>query len=303
MLSALLDVLLPVLLVASVGVVLARRFPLNVDTLGKISLYGLTPALAFRSMMTSQISPEVGVQLVGGYLLVTAAGALLSWLATQRWPLDTRRSITACTIIGNNGNFGLPIALLALGNEGLDAAIVIFVVSLVIMFTIGPLLLGSTGGIRGGLLTMARLPVTWALAAAGVLRFTRVEVAGGLMSGIDLLADAAIPLVLLQLGVQIGTSGRIHRTPTVLAAVALRALLIPTLGISVGLLVGLDGLGLASLLLACAMPVAVNTFMLAREYGADTDTVASAVVLSTFCSIPVLLVLISWLPRILIWTP
>ncbi len=292
------DVLLPVLIVALVGVVLARRFTIDVDTLGKISLHGLTPALAFRSTMTSQISPDVGLRLVGGYLLVTAVGAALSWLVTRGWSVPTRRSVTACTVIGNNGNFGLPIALLALGTEGLDAAVVIFVTSLVVMFTIGPMLLGSSGGIRGGLLVVARLPVTWALVVAGMLRVAGVEVAGGLMSGIDLLADAAIPLVLLQLGVQIGGSGRIHRTGPVLATVALRAVLIPALGCLAGVLVGLDGLGLASLLLACVMPVAVNTFMLAREYGADSDTVASAVVLSTFCSIPILLVLIPWLPRI-----
>jgi len=66
----------------------------------------------------------------------------------------------------------------------------------------------------------------------------------------------------------------------------------------VGLAFGLTGTALASLVLAAAMPIAVNTLMLAREYDADTETVASAVVASTLLSIPVLTVLIAALPRL-----
>ena len=116
--------------------------------------------------------------------------------------------------------------------------------------------------------------------------------------GIALLGQAAIPLVLIQLGVQMGASGRIQRTPPVITAVALRAVAVPLLAAGTGLLVGLDGVGLASLVLAAAMPIAVNTLMLAREYGADSDTVASSVVASTFLSIPILVVLISALPAL-----
>lgn len=298
MFTALTDVILPVIVVAGVGVVLGRKLPLEIDTLSKVGLYGFTPALAFDSMMKTQISAQVGTRIVIAYLVMTVLAAAISWLVTLRWPVSTRRSVTACTIIGNNGNFGLPIALLALGDAGLEMAVVIFVLSLVVMFTVGPLLFGSSGGIVGGLTTVLRLPVTWALVAAGLLRAFDLRLPGGFESGIALLGQAAIPLVLIQLGVQMGTSGKIHRTPPVIAAVALRAVVVPALAVGASLLVGLDGLGLASLILAAAMPIAVNNLMLAREYGADSDTVASSVVASTFLSIPILVVLISLLPSI-----
>ena len=296
--TALTDVILPVIVVAAVGVVLGRTFDLNIDTLSKVGLYGFTPALAFDSMMNTQISADVGTRLVVAYLLMSLLAAAVAWIVTTRMPTPTRRSITACTIIGNNGNFGLPIALLALGDEGLEMAVVIFVLSLLIMFTVGPLLFGSHGGLLGGLTTVVKLPVTWALAAAGVLRLLDLRLPGGLESGIALLGQAAIPLVLIQLGVQMGASGRIQRTPPVITAVALRAVAVPLLAAGIGLLVGLDGVGLASLVLAAAMPIAVNTLMLARECGADSDTVASSVVASTFLSIPILVVLISALPAL-----
>lgn len=298
MLTAAFDVVLPVILVAGVGAVLGRRLPIDLSTLNKVGLYGLTPALAFDSLMRTQLPGGVGTRLVVAYLLVSALAAAGAWLVTMRMPSASRRSVTACTVLGNNGNFGLPISLLALGQTGLDMAVVIFVTSLVVMYTVGPLMFGAHGGLRGGVLTVARLPVVWALVLAGLLRALHLQVPTGIGSGIHLLGQACIPIVLIQLGVQIGRSERIHRTPAVFAAVGLRALLVPALALGVGLALGLGGTALASLVLAATMPIAVNTLMLAREYDADTDTVASAVVASTLLSIPILTVMISALPHL-----
>lgn len=297
-LSALLDVLLPVVIVASVGVLLGRRFELRVDTLSKVGLYGLTPALAFDSMMNTQLNPAVGVRLVIAYVLASAVAGAASWILAARHASPTRRAITASTVLGNNGNFGLPIALLAFGNEGLEMAVVIFIASLVIMFTAGPLLLGARGGVAGGLRTVATLPVTWALALAGLFRLLGWSFPQGITAGIELLGQAAIPLILVQLGIQIGTSGRVAFTRPVLSAVGQRIILVPLAAAGCGLLLGLSGLALASLVLAAAMPIAVNTLLLAQEYEGDADTVASAVVISTFAAVPLLMVLIAALPAL-----
>ena len=296
-LTAAFDVVLPVILVAAVGAVLGRRLPIDLPTLNKVGLYGLTPALAFDSLMGTRLAGGVGARLAVAYLLASALAAVAAWLVTARLPSVSRRAVTACTVLGNNGNFGLPISLLALGQAGLDMAVVVFVASLVVMYTVGPLLFGAHGGLRGGLVTVARLPVVWALALAGVLRALHLEVPTGIGSGIHLLGQACIPIVLLQLGVQIGRSGRLHRSPAVVAAVGLRVVLVPALALGVGTALGLTGVALASLVLAAALPVAVNTLMLAREYDADTETVGSAVVVSTLVSVPVLTVMIAALPH------
>ena len=297
-LTAAFDVVLPVIIVAGVGVVLGRRLPIDISTLNKVGLYGLTPALAFDSLMRTELAGGVGTRLVVAYLVMTVIAATAAWLLTARLAPASRRAVAACTVLGNNGNFGLPIALLALGQTGLDMAVVIFVASLVVMYTVGPLLFGAEGGLRAGLLTILRLPVVWALVLAGLLRAVHLHLPGGVESGIHLLAQAAIPIVLVQLGVQIGRSGRIAATAPVVAAVALRAVLVPAVAVGVGLALGLDGSPLASLVLAATMPIAVNTLMLAREYGGDTDTVASSVVASTLLSIPIITGLVALLPHL-----
>lgn len=296
MLAALLTVILPVVVVAAVGALLARTFHLDPDTIGKINLYGLTGPLAFVSLMTTDVTWSEGLLLAAGLLLVTAIAALLAWLATLRAEAATTRGVVASVILGNNGNFGLPIALLALGQAGFDQAVILFIVSLVVMFTIGPILLGSGGGIGKGLRNVAMLPITWAMVLAAILRLLGWAPPVGIMRGIELLADAAVPMVLIALGVQLAQSRRLHLTRPVLTATALRTVGVPLLAVGVAFVLRMDPLSASSLVLACAMPTAVNVFMIAREYGSDPETAASTVALTTLLSIGTLALVIALLP-------
>ena len=295
-LTALIEVILPVVLVALVGVVLARRFRPDMDTVGKVNLYGLTPFLAFDSVVSTEVSSGQAVQLVGGYLLVTLVAGLIAWVAASGRDGPTRRGMIASVVIGNNGNFGLPIALLALGRTGLDQAVVIFVTSLVVMYTVGPALLGSHGGAGDAVLTVIRLPVIWALAAGLIVRTTGVTLPVGVARGVELLAQAAIPMVLIALGLQLGQRSSLRLTAPVLIAAAVRVVALPLLAAGLGLLLGLDGLELSSLILACSMPTAVNAFMLAREYGSNPALVASVVALSTLASLGTIAGVVTLLP-------
>ena len=296
MLAALLQVILPVVIVAMVGMLLARKFRLDADTIGKINLYGLTGPLAFDSLMKTQVTISEGVVLGSGLLIVSAIAAGIAWLATLRTPRSTRRGVIGAVILGNNGNFGLPIALLALGQVGLDQAMILFLFSLVVMFTVGPILMGSGGGLLAGLKNFAKLPVTWAMVLASILRLLGWELPVGVARGIELLAGAAVPMVLLALGVQLTQSRRLHLTRPVLTAVGLRVVAVPLLAVGVAWLLRMDAMSTSSLVLASAMPTAVNAFMLAREYGSDPETAASAVALSTLLSIGTLALVISLIP-------
>lgn len=300
MLAALLQVILPVVIVALVGMLLARRFDLSGDTIGKINLYALTPPLAFDSLMKTQVTIGESAVLVAGMVLVTAIGALVGWLGSLRSAGRTRRGVVGAVILGNNGNFGLPIALLALGQVGLDQAMILFLTSLVIMFTVGPILMGSGGGLLAGLATFAKLPVTWAMVLAAVLRLLGWEAPIGIMRGVELLAGAAVPMVLLALGVQLTQSQRLQLTRPVLTAVGLRIVAVPLIAVGVAWALRMDPVSTSSLVLASAMPTAVNTFMLAREYGSDPETAASAVALSTVLSIGSLALVISLIPASLV---
>ncbi|HEX2704909.1 MAG TPA: AEC family transporter [Candidatus Lustribacter sp.] len=297
-LSALLTVVLPVLIVAGVGALLSRRFELDQTTITKLSLNGLTPALALHTLLTTAISPGTGTRLAAAYLVVSLAAVALAGLATPGMTTRTRRAVMACAAIGNNGNMGLPISLFALGRAGLDQSVVIFLCSVVLTFTLGPLLYGSTDGPLGALRAVVRLPVLWAMAVAVGIRLLALPVPLGVMRGIELLAQATLPMILLALGIALGRGGAIGFGRPVLTAVGLRVLVMPVAGLGVGWLFGLRGLPLEALVLSGAMPTAVNAYLLAREYDADAVTVADAVTLSTLASIASAAVVTALLPAI-----
>lgn len=296
MLSALTDVILPVVLVAALGAVLGRKFPLDAASLNKVQLYGLVPALAFSSLMKTT-APLGDIAHLGlAYGLASLAIGVLAWLAGVGLPRASRGSVVASAVIGNNGNFGLPIALLALGQPGLDAAVLIFIFSLVVMWTVGPAALGSHGGVRGAALAVLRMPTIWAVVLAGALRAASLTPPTAIGSAVDIVGAGAVPMVLLSLGIQLGRMTTWHLTRPVLAASALRVLVLPFVAWGVGRLVGLSGLPLQSLVLACAMPTAVNVLMIAMEYDADADAVASTVALTTLASVATVAFVVANLP-------
>lgn len=296
MLTALTDVILPVVLVAALGAVLGRKFPIDAASLNKVQLYGLVPALAFSSLMKTTAPLGDIVQLGLAYGLASLAIGVVAWVASIGLAGRSRGGVVASAVIGNNGNFGLPIALLALGQPGLDTAVLIFVFSLVVMWTVGPAVLGSHGGVLGAVLAVLRLPAIWAVVAAGVLRLLHVTPPAAITSAVDIAGAGAIPMVLLSLGIQLGRMGKLHLTRAVLTASVLRVLVLPPLAWGVGRLVGLAGLPLQSLVLACAMPTAVNVLMIAMEYDADAESVASTVALTTFASVLTVALVVANLP-------
>jgi len=293
MLAALGQVVLPVVLVAALGAVLGWRFPLSQDTLIKVQFYGLTPALALSSLMRTTVSASETFQLSVGYLAGTFVLAGVAWAASLRMPARSVRTVVATSTIGNHGNFGLPVALLALGQAGLDQAVVIFVVSMVLMWTFGTALLASHTRLTDMVRHILGLPVIWSMVFAVALRLLHLELPVGIGTAVDMVGDAAIPMMLISLGLQLVHSTRIVWSRPLVTAVVMRGLVGPVVALVVGRLIGMSGLGLQSLVLAFAMPTAVNVFMQAREYESDADTVAAIVAISSLVGIVTISVVVT----------
>jgi malate permease and related proteins len=298
MLAALLDVMLPVALVALVGVLLGRTLPLDQATIARLSLYALTPALAFDTILKAQLAAREAVTLAAVFFLTWAVTLLVSAVLSRGQLPETRRSMAASATIWNSGNLGLPIALFAFGQAGLERALVVFLVGIVGTYVLGPLLYGSAGGGRAALRAVLRLPVLWAALVALLWRLSGVPVPTGLGRGLSLLSQATLPLVLLSLGVQLGAGGRLRLSAPMWLASAVRLLVGPLAALALGHLLGLRGQPLAVIVLSASMPTAVNALLLAREYDGDAQTVAGVVLLTTLGSLVTVTLVVALLPRL-----
>ena len=287
LLAILLDDLVPIFAVASVGFVLARRLQADVKTLSRVTFNALAPCLVFSLIVTSQVGAgEFGV--IAAYtLLFVAAVGILAALAARPFRLD-RPHFAAFVIVvmfSNAGNYGLSVVLLAFGREALARAAIYFVTSALVTYTVGTLLASSgRSGWRPAVRGLVRVPALWGLLAAGLVKWLGMGLPQAVMRPVEILASAAIPCMLLVLGMQIERGARAERPALVVAASALVLVGAPLVGFVLAHVLGLSGPARQAVLVQSAMPSAVVTTILALEFNIAPTFVAAVVVATTLAS-------------------
>ena len=290
MFAELAAILLPVFICAGLGYGWGRsRQPFNLDFVALLVTNIATPCLVFSALTRLQIAPAAVAQMFIAGLAALASFAAIgaAVLTLTRQPL---RAFLPAVTFPNAGNLGLPLVLFAFGDEGLALAVAYFAMVSVGQFTFGVWL--ASGAAQPW--RLLRTPVLYAVAAALAFMVAGVAPPRWLANTVGLLGGAAIPLLLLSLGVA-------------LARLEVRALPI-SIGLSVlrlgaGLLVGLglaelfalSPLASGVLVLQSAMPAAVFNYLFAERYGNSPEKVAGVVLISTFMSfvtLPALLLLV-----------
>ena len=290
--------ILPIFVVAGVGFLLARHFGANVKTLSAVTFNALSPCLVFDQLVTARVSFGQSWRVVLFCVLLTLAMGAAARLAAL--PLGLSRtslsSFLLVVMFSNSGNYALPVALFAFGQESLAFASVYFVTSAIMVYTFGVLVAASSRGTtRSALLGMTRVPAVYAVVAAVAVIATGASMPIAIMRPVGLLGDAAIPMMLLVLGMQLERATKPSHPAAVLAAVVLSLLVAPlfAFGLSSGL--GLVGAARQAAIIEASMPAAVITTVLALEFDLDTEFSTSVVLLSTLLSPFTLVFLIAYL--------
>jgi hypothetical protein len=296
--SIFLSDLLPIFLVASVGFVLARYLGANVQTLSRVSFNALAPCLVFSQLVTSPVTGLDFGRMALFCVLTMLAMALVARLAAAGLKLD-RPSVSAFLLVvmfSNGGNYGLPVVLFAFGRDALSHASVYFVTSAVLVYTAGVLLAASgRRSVRRALRGILKVPAAWAVVAAAMVLASGLTMPLALMRPITLLGDAALPMMILVLGMQLERATFPERPRVVAVAVTLSLAVAPVVALAMASLLGLAGPARQAAVLQASMPTAVVTTILALEYDVMPTFVTSVVLLATVLSPLTLTVLIAYL--------
>ncbi|MEL7083559.1 MAG: AEC family transporter [Cyanobacteria bacterium J06597_1] len=294
--TVLVSAVLPIVLVALAGLGVGYAFNPDLQTLARVNIYAMLPALVLTSLGSTTLALGSAIVIVVAFLLNTALLYLLASGLGRVFKLgaEVRKSLIATTLFSNVGNMGLPFVLFSLGDAGLERAVVYLVASSLTISTVFPVALKGTGVWHGVRFTL-RLPVFWAALAGIELQAGLGPLPPAIERGAMLLGDGAIPTALLTLGIQLA------RTPLVfgvyeLFAALLRLTVAPSMAYGIGRCLGLEGLDLQVLVLQAAMPVAVNSLIWVTELGGDRVRVARTIVLSTllsFATLPLVLWLVT----------
>ena len=299
-LSVFVSDILPIFLIAGVGYLLANRLQANVKTLAHVAFYALAPCLAFRMLMTSKMTGPQAGRMALLAVLVTGAMGLLGRIAAIPFRLS-RAELCAFLLVvmfSNGGNYGLPVVLFAFGNDALAHATVYFVTSSILTYTVG-VFLAAAGrrSVSGAIAGIRKIPSIYGIAAALLVLTTGISVPLALMRPIQLLGDAAIPIMILVLGMQLERASIPERPRVVAAAVGLSLVAAPLVAIGLSWLLGLAGPGRQAGVALASMPTAVVTTILALEFDVGPAFVTNVVFITTLLSPLTLAPLIAYLTR------
>jgi hypothetical protein len=293
-----LEVVLPVALVAVIGGAVGRWRGVPVAPASALVFYLFSPALVFQSMATTQLSADVSFRIVG----VMLATFVVMWLVSSAWSLARGHdaSFRAAFALGattpNVGNMGLPVAQLAFGDAGLQVAVMNFVVGATLTNTAGIAVASMAGGsMREALRAPFRYPALYAAVGGVAVNALGLELPITVLAPVRSLAGAAVPVMLVVLGLQLRADGLGDDLLETLMVNVMRLGVAPVAAWGVASALGLAGVTRATLVVLAAMPTAVLATILATEFGARPAFVTRVVVTSTVLCMATLTVLITLL--------
>ncbi len=148
--EALLNTVVPVAFIVLTGYLVGRRIEFDLPTLSKLSIYVLVPVLIFDAMLRARLSSSSVLGITLAFFLASFGLYVLALLLGRLWRLDrgSIKTLVASATFPNSGNMGLSLTFFALGQPGLDRAVVYFIASSVLMFGLGPAFYGEGGFCR-----------------------------------------------------------------------------------------------------------------------------------------------------------
>jgi predicted permease len=265
------------------GVDMAFANRLNMDV--------FVPALVFAALASKDFDLLANIPLAIGGLVVVLGSGLLAL------PLARLLGVQANTFVPpmmftNSGNMGLPLMVLAFGEAVLPLAVVLFFVENVLHYSLGTWMLDH----KARLLTLWKNPVIAASLAGLAVSLSKLHLWPPLYTGIKMLGDVSIPLLLFSLGVRLLDSSFKDVRLGIIGAV-----FCPVAGFAIALaaapLLGLTGTPAAMLLVFGALPPAVLNYVFAEQYRQEPERVASIVMIGNLASLLFVPAALAWVLR------
>lgn len=279
--------LLPIFLAAGSGYLLGKLLDLDPRSISRVVFYIFSPCLVFRLITTSELDTGAILRMVGfagaNMLSIMIIGLLLGWL----WRLERSMlvAIILTTTFTNSGNFGLSLNQFAFGEPALAQASLFFITNAVLIYSLGVFIasLGQASP-KEALVGLLKVPAVYGLLFAMLVVRMDWQLPLSIERTTTLLGDAAIPGMLVLLGLQLqkvqwtGKVGALSLTNT------LRLLVAPAIAFLWSLAFNLDGPARQAGVLEASMPTAVMTTILATEYDVEPSFVTAVVFSTTLLS-------------------
>ena len=279
MLLRIIAIIFPIFAIVAVGYAYARVKKPDMAFANQLNMDIFVPALVFAALASKDFDLMANWKLaLGGTIVVLGSGLLA-------WPVAKLMKVPANTLLppmmfNNSGNMGLPLMVLAFGEQALPLAVVLFFVENTLHYSLGTWMLDH----RAKLWNLWRVPVIAAAIAGLAVSLLKIQLWSPLYIGIKMLGDVSIPLLLFSLGVRL-TDSAAKDMKLGLVGAALCPLAGMAIAWPMAALLDLDAMQTGMLLIFGALPPAVLNYIFAEKYKQEPERVASIVMIGNTASL------------------
>lgn len=297
----LLLIVLPVFLVFGIGYISQKLLNMDIKSISAMSLYILLPLLTFDTFYRNELTVDYLYLFIFSIVITVI---LIGITVLAGWFMKSTKEDISAILLGalfpNSGNYGAPVMLFALGAVAFDYAIVLMVLHGFIISTVGIFIASFGGGatisVKDAIVSIFRIPVIYGAIAGIAFQLGNITIDEKLMDIIQMTGNAAIPVVMLILGMQLAQIKKENfELKNINAVIFIRMIISPVVAMILVLFMPVDETMKMVFIVLNAMPVAANSTMLAVQFNVKPNLVSFSTLITTLLSlltIPLFLYLI-----------
>jgi predicted permease len=286
-----LGILLPIFAIFVLGFIGQKKFLFDIKSISTMSMYLISPILVFRTFYSTKFTTDYLYLIIFTFALCIVLILFVYLLAyIRKYSVKETCAMILASAFMNSGNYGTPVIFLLFGAAGFEYAIVLMVFQQLIMSTIG-IYYAAKGspdgnGVQSALRAVRRMPIAYGAIVGGLFQFFSIPLSDSVYQAVDLVANAAIPTIMLTLGMQLANLSIKNSSFEKLSlALLLKLGISPVIAYCLTLILPVDDLVSKIMIIVAAMPSAANTTMYAVQFNTDPDYVSSATFMSTVGSL------------------
>ncbi|MFK8067973.1 MAG: AEC family transporter [Gammaproteobacteria bacterium] len=287
-----LEIIFPIFAIVFIGLVYGKRFSPDMSLPNRLNIDVFIPALLFAVLTRHAAQAGFYLDLALAAILVVIGSGLITWPITKLLKIDPKTLCPPMMFV-NAGNMGLPLMVMAFGEQAFPAAVVVFLIGNFLHISLGSYILDH----RSHILDVITSPMMIAVMLAILVSVLGITLPATVMKPIELLGQICVPLMLFSLGVRLADVNFSDWRLGILATI-----LCPLVGTLLVLILlpffEMTKTQQGVLFMFGALPPAVLNFMFAEHYDQEPDRVAAIVLISNaFALITIPLALVYALPK------
>lgn len=278
--AQLFPIIIPIIIIIFVGYIWNKiGNNLNQTEITNIITWIGAPCLIFNTLIKLESSVFLLKDMILSAIFMVLSMFLFSYILLKLINFPIRTFINPMSF-SNSGNLGMTISLFAYGSLGLELAVIVFMITSILHFTLGISIWSGNWSPR----FLIKTPVIYAVFLALSINFFSIELPKTLTNTTSVLAGITIPLLLFTMGISLNKISY-KLDYKIIILIILRIFMAFTMAYLIIYLLNINGIAKNIILLQAFLPAPIFTYLFASQYNVQPDKVANYLMTSTIISL------------------